>query len=94
MIIALQAVLFPATDISFFPASPETAAALLRESYAFVLESGSVPRCVADNVQIMCSLLIYRVFSRARRFIRFFTALVFLVSYHISSSDSNVDYTH
>ena len=55
MIITLQVVLFPATDISLFPASPGTAVALLRESYAFVLESGSESRCVADDVfQIPC----------------------------------------
>ena len=49
MTIALQAVLFPAMDISLFPALPETAIALLRENFTFVLESGSVSQCVRDN---------------------------------------------
>ena len=43
IIIVLQAVLVPITDISPFLASPETAVALLGESYTFVLESAFVP---------------------------------------------------
>ena len=49
-IILLPALLFPVKNISPFPASPETAVVLLRESYRFVLETRAWRLCVAGNV--------------------------------------------
>ena len=73
-----------------FPQSPENAVALLRDSFPFVLDSGSLSQRMF--FEFLANFIEGLVALRARGYTCFLPPwLMFLVSYHIISSESNVD---